>query len=58
MLGHLEIAKGEYTNPLMSYCNTLGFIGLRFMISLATYFGWHISKFDSKQAFQHTPTTR
>ena len=58
MLGNLEIAAGEHTYPLKNYCNTLGILGLRFLVSMATYYSWKISKFDSKQAFQHTPTTR
>ena len=36
MLGNLEIAAGEHTNLLKNYCNTLGILGLRFLISMAT----------------------
>ena len=58
MLGNLEIQAGEHTNPLKNYCPTLGAIGLRYLIANAAWKGFEVSKSDSKQSFQHTPTTR
>jgi hypothetical protein len=56
--GSVEIRAGKHPDPSKYYCNTLGATAFKYMISNAAWKGWQISKSDSKQAFQHTPSTR
>ena len=58
ILGNLEINRGEHTDKLKTYCPTMGQLGLKFVIAMVAYKCWLLSKSDTQQAFQHTPTTR
>jgi hypothetical protein len=56
--GSVEIRAGLHPDPSKYYCNTLGAMGLHYQISHAAWKSWKVSTSDSKQAFQHTPSTR
>ena len=58
ILKNLEIVAGEHLDSLKNYCPTMGQMALKFIIAMAAYRFWLLSKSDAKQAFHYSPTTR
>ena len=52
ILGNLEIAAGNHKDPIKNFCTTMGQMALKFIIAMAAYCIWVLSKSYFKQAFQ------
>ena len=57
IMGYLELAKGKYTEPLVTYYPSLGMDGLRYLVANAAWKQLQVSCIYANQAFQHTTST-